>query len=158
VPKGSLAGIAVLAAIVIPRVDAAKAWPHHDRHMQSAEVRFLATGTLFRSTWSWNEDTYLAELSFAHSEGPFLVRLIDKYPNTVSPLTTATLVGPSAATFFVRHDSECDAPFREMILRAAPGDPAAILPDRLTYWPHLARTPKAGEILPCYRLMRHVRR
>ena len=68
-----------VAVVLAISTAAAGAWPH--KQGQIAQVRFLATSTLVRGTWGWNEDTYLAELRFTAGGEPLLVRLVDAYPN-----------------------------------------------------------------------------
>jgi hypothetical protein len=117
-------------------------------------VRFLATRTLIRGTFGQNDDTYLAELTFTHKEGPVLVRLVDSYPNETPPLSRTTLISELGTTLKVRRDTDCDRPYGELILRTAPDDPMAILPEKLGYRPQLQRTPQPNEMLPCYRTVR----
>lgn len=148
-PRGRIVSTAVvIATFTAP----AGAWPHE--RGQKAQVRFLATGTLIRSTWTWNEDTYLAELTLTASAEPLLVRLIDSYPNEAPPLSRAVLTSSTGTALHVRRDTECDSSYGQMILRAAPGDPMAILHKKLGFQPHLTRTPAPDELLPCYRTVR----
>jgi len=128
------------------------AWPH--KNGQKARVQFLATSTLIRGNWGPNEDTYLAELTFTPEGDPPLVLLVDSYANEAPPLSRAVLTSSTGSAFNVRRDTDCDRPYGEMILRTAPGDPTAILPDRLGYQPQLPRTPEPNELLPCYRTVR----
>jgi hypothetical protein len=147
-----LARIAYLFAVIAISTTIAGAWPH--KNGQKARVRFLATSTLIRGNWGPNEDTYLAELTFAREGDPLLVRLVDSYPNEAPPLLRAALTSVTGTTFKVRRDMDCDRPYGEMILRTAPGDPMAILLERLAYEPQLRRTPEPDEVLPCYRTVR----
>jgi hypothetical protein len=133
-------------------VATAGAWPH--RHGQKARVRFLATSTLIRGTWGQNEDTYLAQLLLPKQNEAVLVRLVDAYANEWPPLARAALTADAGTVLSVKRDAECDRPFGEMLLRTAPGDPMAILPERLGYRPPLDRTSAAGTVLPCYRVLR----
>ncbi len=144
----------IAAALVIAAMTAATsgAWPR--RHGQKARVRFLATSTLIRGTWGPNEDTYLAQLLLPRENEAVLVRLVDAYPNEAPPLARQVLRADSGAVLFVKRDAECDRPFGEILLRTAPGDPMAILPERLGYRPPLDRVPAQGTILPCYRVLR----
>lgn len=148
----SITRIVSISEAIAISVTATAAWPH--KQGQKAQVRFLATSTLVRFIGAWNEDTYLAELQFAPGESPLLVRLIDAYPNEAPPLSRTILTSVSGATFKVRRDTECDSPYGQMILRTAPGDPLAVLPERLGYQPQLQKAPKADAILPCYRTVR----
>lgn len=124
------------------------------KHDQKANVHFLATSTLIRGTWGQNEDTDLAQLLLPKQSEAVLVRLVDAYPNEWPPLAREVLTSDAGAVLPVKRDAECDRPFGEILLRAAPGDPMAILPMRLYYQPPLDRTPAAGTILPCYRVLR----
>jgi hypothetical protein len=118
-----------------------------------SRVRFLATSTEVRGTWGYNQDIYLAELA-PSSGGHTLVRLIDEYFNATPPQSRTILTSPSGAMFRLLRDPQCDLSLKEMQLRAAPGDPMAILPIRLSYRPRLDETPESGAILPCYRTVR----
>lgn len=114
----------------------------------------MATGTLVRGTWGQNEDTYLAELSLSHDTESVLVRLIDTYPNEAPPLSREALMSPSGTVLRVSRDPQCDSLYGEMLLRTAPGDPMAILLERLEYQPQLSWTPQPSTNVPCYRTVR----
>jgi hypothetical protein len=119
--------------------------------VEKAHVRFLATSTLVRGTYGYNQDVFLVELRFtAHGES-LLAQLIDEYPNLSPPLAARDLRSPSGIVFWVRRDAKCDLPYGEVLLRTAPGDPMALLHERLGYQPHLEKTPQPDEILPCCR-------
>jgi hypothetical protein len=147
-----LARIVSIAVVIAISGTAAGAWPH--KLGQKARVRFLATSTLIRGTFGPNEDTYLAELSLNKGNERVLIRLIDAYPNETPPISLEDLTTPTGVTIRVRRDFECDRPFEQMIMRAAPGDPLAILPERLEYQPQLTSTPQPDSRLPCYRIVR----
>lgn len=117
-------------------------------------VRFLVTSTLLRGTWGLNEDTYLAQVLFPRQNEAVLVRLVDAYPNEWPPLARQIIASESGALLALRRDVGCDRPFGEILLRTAPGDPMAILPEPLSYEPALERTPAPRTILPCYRVLR----
>jgi hypothetical protein len=119
-----------------------------------ALVRFLATSTLVRGSWGLNQDIYLAELTTSAAADPQLIRLIDEYNHAASPLSKAALTSPSGTTLLVWRDSQCDLAYRAIVLRTAPGDPLAILPERLGYQPHMDHPPTPDTILPCYRTVR----
>ena len=144
--------IAVALVIAVVTVSPAGAWPH--RHEQKVRVRFLANSTFLRGTWGMNEDTYLAQLRLPKQNEALLVRLVDAYPNTWSPLAHAVVKSEAGTVFSVRRDPECDRPFGEILLRTAPGDPMAILPERLGYRPQLDQTPAPSTVMPCYRVVR----
>jgi len=150
--SNSLARITTLVLFVAVSASMAGAWPHNHGH--KVRVRFLATGTLVRGTWGQNEDTYLAELSLSHDTESVLVRLIDAYPNEAPPLSREVLTSQSGTALRVNRDSECDRPFARMLLRTAPGDLMAILPERHGYRPPMERLPASQTILPCYRVSR----
>jgi hypothetical protein len=122
--------------------------------VQKAHVRFLATSTVVRGSWGYNQDTYLAELRPARNGELQLVRLIDEYPNLSPPLPAEVLTSQSGTVLKVKRDSQCDLPFGQVLLRTAPGDPMAILHERLGYQPEMSRTPEARTPLPCYRTVR----
>jgi hypothetical protein len=130
----------------------AGAWPHKQR--QKVRVHFWATSTFIRGSWGMNEDIYLAELRSPKQSESVLVRLIDTYPNTWSPLTHKILTSAAGTVLAVWRDTECDRPFGEILLRTAPGDLMAILPERLGYKPPLDQMPAATTVLPCYRVLR----
>ena len=150
--SGLLARIVSIVVGIAISTTTAGAWPH--KNGQKARVRFLATSTLIRGTFGRNEDTYLAELTFTREGDPHLVRLVDSYPNEAPPLARAALTSASGTTFKVRRDAECDRPFGQILLRTAPGDPMAILLERLGYRPQLLITPEPNEMLPCYKTVR----
>jgi hypothetical protein len=143
--------IAFVMAFVVS--GSAYAWPHK-KQSQKAHVRFLAESTFIRSSWTSNEDTYFAELILPKSDEKILVRLIDAYPDGGDPLSTRVLQSDSGTTFAVRHDAGCDGPFRNLLLRAAPGDIMAIFPVPLSYQPPLTHIPAPDSLLPCYRVSR----
>ena len=143
--------VSLVAAIAISTTSGAS-WPH--RNGQKARVRFLATSTLVRGTWGRSEDTCLAEVTFTSESDPLLVRLVDSYPNEAPPISGAALTSTSGTTFWMRRSTDCDRPYREMVLRTEPGDPQAILHERLSYQPQLARTHEPNQALPCYRTVR----
>jgi hypothetical protein len=144
--------IAVMLLAMIFTTATAGAWPH--RQELKAHVHFLATSTFLRSTFGQNEDTYLAELRFPKQNEAVLVRMVDTYPNYGLPLSRAVVTSSIGAVLLVKRDEECDRPFGEILLRTAPGDPMATLPERLAYRPHLDQTPAPEAILPCYRVLR----
>ena len=148
----SLSRFASVAVVLATSAATAGARPH--KQGQKAQIRFLATSTLVRGTWGWNEDTYLAELRLTTGGEPLLVRLVDAYPNAAPPLPRTALTSTSGTVLSVRRDTECDFPYGQMILRTAPGDPMSILLERLGYWPQLTRTPAPNELLFCYRTVR----
>lgn len=145
--------IAAILLIAALNTSTAGAWPHR-RQAQKARVQFLATSTLIRGTWGPNEDTYLAQLVLPKQNEAVLVRLVDAYPNEWPPLSRNVLTSDAGAVLPVKRDAECDRPFGEILLRTAPGDSMAILPEQLGYRPQLDRMPAPGTILPCYRVLR----
>lgn len=124
------------------------------RHHQRAHVRFVATSTLLRGAWGYNEDTYLAQIVLRKESEAVLVRLIDFYTSGWPPLSHETLTAEAGTTLAVERDQTCDSSFGEILLRTAPGDPMAILPEPLSYTPIMARTPDSATVLPCYRVLR----
>jgi hypothetical protein len=128
------------------------AWPH--KHGQKLEVHFLAASTLLRGTWGYNQDIYLVDLVLAGSGNRVHARLVDEYPSYAAPISTTVLKSDSGTILRLARDSECDRPYGQMILRAAPGDLMAILPVKLSYQPKLISPLQSSEILPCYRTVR----
>jgi hypothetical protein len=103
----------------------------------------------------WAERGHLpGTIAFPKDES-VLVRLIDAYPNEAPPLPFATLTSESGTLLFVKRDVQCDRPFGELLLRTAPGDAMAILPERLGYQPQMIGTPNSDNVVPCYRTLRH---
>ena len=147
-----LARFIAMAAVVVLTTRTAGAWPH--RQGQRARVQFVATSTLIRGTWGQNEDAYLVKLLFPKQNETVLVRLIDTYPNEFPPLSREVLSSDRGSVLSLKRDAGCDRPFGEVLLRTAPGNPLAILLERLSYRPRLDRTPEAETILPCYRTIR----
>jgi len=123
-------------------------------HTEKANVRFLTTSTLYRTTWGMNEDIYLAELIPTGRGEHLLAHLIDEYPNWFPPIPAEVLKSDSGTSFLLVRDASRDLPYAEMILRTAPGDPMAILLERLSYRPQLGTTPKSGAIPPYLRTVR----
>lgn len=145
-------GIAVVIAFaLLSRISAGKS-PR--LRPFKAHIRFLASSTCIRGTWGLNWDVYLAEIVPYKGSEPLLVRLIDEYPNLYPPLSTDRLTSATGTILRIRRDRQCDMPYAQIQLRTAPGDPMAILHERLGYQPQLQRTPKPNEVLPCYRTAR----
>jgi len=144
--------IVSIVAVIAFSTTASGAWRH--KSWQNARVRFLATSTLIRIWGGPNEDTYLAQLTFMPNDDPLVVRLVDSYPNLALPLPRVALTSEDGSIVKVRRDMSCDRPYSKIILRTAPGDPMAILPERLGYLPSMDQTPTPEMILPCYRVVR----
>lgn len=121
-------------------------------HLPRAHVTFLATGTSVHGSLGESQDVYLIEITEGESDQPVLARLIDEYPPDRSALPPETVT--SGGTLKVRRDRRCDIAIAQMPIRTAPGDPMAILPERLGFKPHLPRKVAASEVLPCYRTAR----
>lgn len=120
---------------------------------QQARVHFVATSTLLRGTWGYNEDTYLAQLQLGPRGARLLVRLVDEYSNLSAPLSAGVLRSDRGTTLRVRRDDECDLQYSSMLLRAAPGDLLALLPGKLVYQPHLDAPVDPSYVLPCFRVV-----
>jgi hypothetical protein len=123
-------------------------------HTLNAHVRFLATGTVVRGTLGLSQDIYLAELTPSVNESPQVIRLIDEYFPGASPISREALTSASGTTLKVWRDSQCDLAYGAMVLRTAPGDPLAALPEPLGYQPKMDHIPRQNTILPCYRTVR----
>jgi len=119
-----------------------------------AHVHFLATSTSVHSGLGRNQDVYLVELTPHGADETILVRLIDEYPPYRATLSSNFLTSPEGATLKIRRDRTCDTAFAKIPLRTAPGDPMAILPERLGFQPRLSNPVEPKEILPCYRTVR----
>ena len=124
-------------------------------HVLKAQVHFLATSTSVHFGEGMNQDIYLIEMAAIATGGqPTLARLIDEYPSYRSALSRSTLVSETGRVFRLERDADCDRFITQMPLRAAPGDPAAILPEKLGYSPVLPSAQLPEALLPCYRLVR----
>lgn len=143
-----------LALVVLLTVCSTCLWAQPPNHVQRATVRFLATSTVYRTTWGMDEDDYLTAVKFPKSGSSVLARLVDEYSNWAPPIPAVILKSDNGTRFYLLRDPDCDIPFREMLLRTAPGDPMAILPEKLEYHPHLRNVPAPGTILPCYLTVR----
>jgi hypothetical protein len=144
-------GISLLAALQMmsPATNA------HARHRpQKAKVHFLAAGALLRGSWGFNQDIYLAELIGKKEPGRQLVRIMDEYSPDAPPLSHEVLVDEQGTGLHIRRDESCDIAYGAMHLRAAPGDPMAMLPGRLSYELKFDQSPSADAALPCYRIVR----
>jgi hypothetical protein len=153
VPSSCLFRVTLIVLATALTAGPAGAWPH--KSVQRERVHFLATSTLIRGTWGLNEDTYLAQILFPKQNESVLVRLVDAYPNAFPSLSSEVLKSESGTLLRVKRDSGCDLPFARILLRTAPGNPLALLHERLGYQPQLPRTPRSNEVLPCYKMVRH---
>jgi hypothetical protein len=119
-----------------------------------ARTHFFATSTSIRGTWGTNQDIYLAEIIPHEGSLPVLIRLIDEYLTFQVPLSVDSITSTTGTTLRIIRDVRCDIQYSQMQLRTAPGDPMAILHERLGYQPQLSRTPAPDEVLYCYRTVR----
>lgn len=119
------------------------------------EVQFLADSTIVRSSYGENEDVYLVKLTAERggSEAVF-ARLIDRYPPSGVSIPSEVLASEQQTRFEVHRDRHCDIAYRDFVLRARPGDPLAILPERLGFKPELSPPISPTDVLPCYRVVR----
>ena len=127
----------------------------HNR-AQKSRVHFLATATLLRVTWGMNQDIYLAELVSKKADSSKLVRIVDEYPEFTSPLSHDVLTDQAGDVLRLLRDDSCDIVYAGMHLRTAPGDPMALLHERLGYQLNLQKTPDPDELLSCYRIVRTI--
>ncbi len=125
--------------------------------VEKRKVLFLATSSLVRGTWGYDEDTYLAEFVPANDNVGLLIRLIDDHPNFALPLSSDVLTSGTGTVLKVKRDRQCDIPYGAMLLRAAPGDPMAIIPERMTFRPNLNQPVDPATKLACYRVVRNQR-
>lgn len=123
-------------------------------HDEKVSVRFLATSTIVRGTWAYNQDIYLAELTPSAGGEQVLARLVDEYFNAAPPISHEALTSSTGTIFRVRRDSQCDLRYADILLRTRPGDPTALLPERFGYEPKLDAAPDPSKIIPCYRTVR----
>src|ERR1035441_9647861 len=78
----------------------ATAEPPH--RAQKAGVHFLATSTVVRGTWGYNQDIFLVDLSPAKDREPRLARLIDEYSNLLPPLSAEILTSQNGTVLRVK--------------------------------------------------------
>lgn len=149
--NGGIRIAVVIAFVLLPGIAAARS--PHPRPLK-AQTRFLATSAFIRGTWGTNQDIYLAEIIPHAGDKPLLVRLIDEYLTFQLPLSVDSLTSTTGTTLRIMRDVRCDIPYSQMQFRTAPGDPMAILHERLSYQPHMDKTPQSDTVLPCYRTVR----
>jgi hypothetical protein len=149
--NGALRIAAVVIFVILPGIIAAKT--PQSRPLK-VRVHFLATAASLRETWGTNEDTYLAEIAPHGGSIPVLVQLIDEYLTFEPPLSFDSLTSTTGTALRIIRDARCDIPYSQMQLRTAPGDPKALLHERLNYQPRVDERPQADTILPCYRTIR----
>jgi hypothetical protein len=149
--SGAIRVAVVIAFVILPDIVTART--PHIRPLK-ARTHVLATSTFIRGTWGTNQDIYLAEIIPHKGSLPILVRLMDEYLTFDPPLSVDGLTSTTGATLRIVRDVRCDIRYSQMQLRTAPGDPMAILPERLGYQPQLTRTPATDEVLSCYRTVR----
>lgn len=142
-------GSLILLALITPSMASAKS-----RKYILARVRFLATSTVAHSSFGENHDVYLIEIDLPNESGTELARLEDIYPPYKSALRDAILRSSGSVRLKIKRDHSCDIAFGSMPLRTAPGNPSAILPERLGFHPYLAKAPNPKDVLPCYRTAR----
>lgn len=123
-------------------------------HTLKAHVRFLATSTSVHGGMGTRQDVYLVEVTPRGSAETIVARLVDEYPPYRVMLSSEVLKSSRGSTLKVRRDESCDTAFGLMPLRTGPGDPMAILPERLGFQPRLSNPVRPAEILPCYRTAR----
>jgi hypothetical protein len=109
----------------------------------------------YRTTWGMDEDIYLVQLTFPKNGQQVLAWLVNEYSNWAPPIPIRLPRADDGTPFYLVRDSHCDLPYGELLLRTAPWDPMAILPERLVYRPRLKKIPESGEVLPCYRTEEH---
>lgn len=145
------AGAIVFLAVLAVTCEAER----HHKHILRTTVRFLATSTRVHSADAPNQDVYLIELTATKAgERQTIASLVDEYPPWQAALTVRVLTAQAGVVLRLSRDTDCDIPLAQMPLRAAPGDPMAILPERLGYEPKLPFAIQPDIPLPCYRLVR----
>jgi hypothetical protein len=123
-------------------------------HTLKAQVRFLATSTSVHGGLGTSQDVYLVEVTPRGPGETILARLVDEYPPYRVMLSPEILTSSEGSTLKIRRDKNCDTAFGLMLLRTAPGDPIAILPERLGFEPRLSTPVEPNAVLPCYRTVR----
>jgi hypothetical protein len=118
-------------------------------------VHFLATSTSIRDSEGHNEDVYLVAISLPGDAGEIAVaRLIDEFPPYRQAISKQLLDTDGTISMRLRRDRECDRPFGLVPLRTAPGDPSAVLAERLGFNPKLPHQVESADTIPCYRTVR----
>jgi hypothetical protein len=141
--------VAFIILAVLPAISEPKSF-----HPFKAHTRFVATSTCIRGTWRFNLDVYLAEILSKKGSETVLARLIDEYGNLEAPISVSALTSATGTYLRVKRDRQCDMPYAQIQLRTAPGDPMAILHERLGYEPQLSKVPQPNEVMSCYRTVR----
>lgn len=148
-------GVLPLLVVALVGPHSAHASPPSKARTINAGVKFLATSSSVRSSWAGNVDIYLAELRLGGRPAEnTLAWLIDEYPSGRSGISTDILTATDITMFRLHRDRGCDAAFGSMPLRTAPGDPMAILPEPLSFYPVLPEPTPPQSIVPCYRIVR----
>jgi len=124
-------------------------------HSIRALAVFVATSTSVHNSYSGSEDVFLAEAQIGkNTVPPVLVKLVDHYPPSRAPMSQLILTSAAGTWLHLKRDPRCDVSFSAMPLRAAPGDPIAIIPEPLVFQPRLPLPAPENLILPCYRVVR----
>lgn len=119
-----------------------------------ANIRFLATSTAVNTGVGNSQDVYLVTIRLRRSNETVLARLIDEFPPYRTMLSSEVLTSADGVSLRIRRDATCDRAFAQMPLRTAPGDPMAILPERLGFQPSASELIEPEAVLPCYRTVR----
>jgi len=85
---------------------------------------------------------------------PLLATLVDEYPSWQTHIPVMELTSAEDVSLRLRRDPGCDRERADIVIRTAPGDAMAVLPQRLGYMPQLPRSVPPGEVIPCYRVLR----
>ena len=142
--------LSVLLAMTTPSFAASTKKPSKWR------VRFLATSTSIRS-FGGNEDAYLVEMTDPRgpdNSSPFLALMVDRYPMYREALPVSELSSHIGSVVRLSRDATCDSTLSAIPLRTSPGDPLAVLPERLGYRVEMPQTRNPELQIPCYRLVR----
>lgn len=125
-------------------------------HLPIAQVHFLATSVSVRNDYYDSEDDYLAEVQFVRrGDAAVLARLADGYAPSLEPIRSEILRAADGTRLRLLRDPSCDIVLADMPLRAAPGDPLAILPVQLEYRLDFPEAVEPEQILPGYRIVCH---
>lgn len=128
------------------------AWPH--RKSPWLRVRFLAEETLVRGTWGINQDKYLAEFIPSGNCPSGILQIVDEYSEWDFPISFSDLSNKNGIKLRLQRDMSCDVMFSNLNLRAAPGDPEAILAVTMTYKPNNLKDISQNQTVPCYHIVR----
>ena len=137
----SQGGRSILAVISIMAPSIGLAATQSQYRMQKTHIGFLAAGTEIRGISGYNQDLFLANISFAKESDPHSARLIDEYSVLFPPLPVNIPTSPNGAHLRVRHNAQSRLPHGVVLLGTRRGSPIAISSERPGYVATLKNAP-----------------